>query len=48
MDGSSSDDIYVVGLGGYMAHFDGVTWTRIDLPVYEHLEWVRCYGTDEV
>lgn len=48
MDGSSDDDIYVVGLSGYMAHFDGVTWTRIDLPVDEHLEWVRCYGPDEV
>ncbi|WP_147306983.1 hypothetical protein [Roseateles depolymerans] len=48
MDGASSDDVYVVGLGGYMAHFDGTAWTRIDLPVDEHLEWVRCYGPEEV
>lgn len=48
IDGSSNNDVYVVGLGGYMAHFDGAAWTRIDLPVDEHLEWVRCYGPDDV
>ena len=48
IDGSSSGDVYVVGMQGYMAHFDGDRWARIDLPVDEHLEWVRCYGPDEV
>lgn len=48
IDGSSSDDVYVVGMNGYMAHFDGEAWTRVELPVDEHLEWVRCYGPDEV
>lgn len=48
IDGSSSKDVYVVGMQGYMAHFDGHQWTTIQLPVDEHLEWVRCYGPDEV
>ena len=48
IDGTSGADVYVVGLLGYMAHFDGDRWTKIALPVDEHLEWVRCYGPDEV
>lgn len=48
IDGTSASDVYVVGLRGYMAHFDGVKWTELGSPVNEHLEWVRCYGKDEV
>jgi photosystem II stability/assembly factor-like uncharacterized protein len=48
IDGTSGSDVYVVGLQGYMAHFDGTAWTTIELPVDQHLEWVRCVGEDEV
>jgi len=48
IDGTRASDVYVVGLRGYMAHFDGKRWTEIGLPVNEHLEWVRCNGPDEV
>jgi len=48
IDGSHERDIYVVGDSGYMAHYDGTGWKRIDLPTDEHLQWVRCYGPKEV
>ncbi|WP_416762584.1 hypothetical protein ACNI65_09405 [Roseateles sp. So40a] len=48
VDGNNSSDVYVVGMQGHMAHFDGRTWSKIELPVDEHLEWVRCIGPDEV
>ncbi|WP_418126096.1 hypothetical protein [Variovorax sp. 160MFSha2.1] len=48
IDGTGASDVYVVGLRGFMAHFDGEQWTEIGLPVSEHLEWVRCNGPDEV
>lgn len=48
IDGTSGNDVYVVGMQGFMAHFDGTQWTEMALPVDEHLEWVRCYGPEEV
>ena len=37
-----ADDLYVVGDDGFMAHFDGTAWRQLDLPVRQHLQWVRC------
>lgn len=48
IDGNNESDIYVVGDAGYMAHFNGKNWVKVDLPTDEHLQWVRCYGRDEV
>jgi hypothetical protein len=48
LDGSSESDVYAVGDSGFMAHFNGKTWRKLDLPTDEHLQWVRCYGPDEV
>ena len=48
MDGSSPDNVYVVGLRGLVAHFDGKAWRKLEVPTDEHLQWVRCYGPDEV
>lgn len=48
MDGTGGSDVYVVGLQGFIAHFDGSEWTRIHSPVDDHLEWVRCIDKDEV
>ena len=48
IDGDSERDLYVVGDSGYMAHFDGSKWQKIILPTDEHLQWVRCYGPDEI
>lgn len=48
LDGSSEQDVYVVGLQGFVAHFDGKRWQRVALNTDEHLTWVRCYGRDEV
>ena len=48
IDGSHERDIYAVGDSGYMAHYDGTSWQKIDLPTDEHLQWVRCYGSKEV
>ncbi len=47
IDGTSNADVYVVGMQGFLAHFDGATWRKIELPVSEHLDWVRC-ADDEV
>ncbi len=48
VDGSSLSDVYVVGMNGYMAYFDGDGWTQVELPTQDHLEWIRCYGPSEV
>jgi hypothetical protein len=48
IDGSSESDVYAVGMQGFMAHFDGRQWRKLELPTDEHLNWVRCYGTHEV
>lgn len=48
IDGNSEQDIYVVGDSGYMAHYDGKAWSQIELQTDEHLQWIRCYGANEV
>ena len=48
IDGNSETDIYVAGDNGYLAHHDGKKWTQLKLKTGEHLQWVRCYGADEV
>ena len=48
IDGNSERDVYVVGDSGYMAHYDGATWSQVVLKTDEHLQWVRCYGPNEV
>ena len=48
IDGTHERDIYVVGDSGYMAHYNGDSWKKIDLPTDEHLQWVRCYSPTEV
>jgi hypothetical protein len=39
--GSGMDDIYVVGLGGAMQHFDGKGWWSVDLPTNSNLSAIR-------
>lgn len=48
IDGNNESDIYVVGDSGYMAHFNGTSWNQVALKTDEHLQWIRCYGPDEV
>ena len=48
IDGNSERDMYVVGDFGYMAHYDGTTWSQVELKTDEHLQWIRCYGPNEV
>ncbi len=48
IDGTSADDVYAVGDQGLLAHYDGKVWKRVPLNTDEHLQWVRCYGPDEV
>jgi hypothetical protein len=31
-----------------MVHFNGRTWSTIPLKTDEHLQWVRCYGPNEI
>jgi hypothetical protein len=48
IDGFNEHDLYVVGDSGGAWHYDGHAWHKLTLPTDEHLQWVRCYGTDEV
>jgi len=48
IDGTSTRDIYVVGMQGVVYYFDGFHWYKINVPTDEHLHWVRCYGQNEV
>jgi hypothetical protein len=47
IDGSSEEDLYVVGYRGKIFHSDGKGWTKIDSPTHAHLERVRCVSPDE-
>lgn len=38
IDGNSERDVYVVGDSGYMAHYDGATWSQVVLKTDEHLQ----------
>jgi hypothetical protein len=48
IDGNDARDLYVVGDDGVAFHHDGYMWSKLDVPTTEHLQWVRCYGRDEV
>jgi hypothetical protein len=46
--GSSTDDIYAVGMGGAICHYDGRRWSTIDSPTDLPLSGVRCLSEKEV
>lgn len=48
LDGFSRDDLYVVGLDGVAAHFDGSRWRYLHPPTRAHLYSVRCLSRGEV
>ena len=48
IDGTSDHDIYVVGIKGTVAHYDGTLWKRIEAPTRLFLTWVRCLPSGEV
>lgn len=48
IDGTGEDDIYVCGLEGILAHYNGSGWTRLDSPTDDHLERVHCVSAAEV
>jgi len=48
IDGTGPDDIYVVGSGGLVAHFDGRKWTRIPVLTNLHLSKVRCTARNKI
>jgi hypothetical protein len=48
IDGTSANDIYVVGFGGRILHYDGSTWTELSSPTNLHLERVHCAAPGEI
>jgi hypothetical protein len=48
IDGSSASDLYVVGMNGTVAHFDGLSWQYVDLPTNSHIFSVKCLAADDV
>jgi hypothetical protein len=48
IDGSGPNDIYAVGTGGAIFHYDGSQWSSIDSPTNVHLTGVKCVNMDEV
>jgi hypothetical protein len=48
IDGNNENDLYVVGDEGFFAHYNGSTWNNIAFKTNEHLQWVKCYGKDEI
>jgi hypothetical protein len=47
IDGTSGKDIYVVGFGGRILHYNGKTWTELPSPTNLHLERVHCVAPGE-
>jgi hypothetical protein len=48
IDGNDLTDIYAVGNKGLVAHYSAGAWRTVPIKTDEHLQWVRCYGKDEV
>jgi hypothetical protein len=48
IDGSSLDDLFAVGFGGEIWHFDGRSWKQLDSPTNVKLEAVKAVGRDDV
>lgn len=46
--GTREDDIYVVGSGGLVWHYNGQRWSKIDQFTTANLHWVRCVSDREV
>ena len=47
IDGSAEDDIFAVGYGGRIVHWDGRRWEELDSPTNLHLERVCSVGRGE-
>ena len=43
IDGFDENDIYSVGYSGSVVHFDGASWTSLDVPTNQHLYQVLCH-----
>jgi hypothetical protein len=48
VDGTSAADIYAVGEGGVLWHYDGKMWARQQPLIRRDLEWVKCVSETEV
>ncbi|MBS0184531.1 MAG: hypothetical protein JSS39_19255 [Nitrospira sp.] len=48
IDGTSSDDLYVVGDNGKIFHFNGRHWTDVSFRTNVHLERVKCVNKQEI
>jgi hypothetical protein len=46
--GTAEDDIYIVGMRGIVAHFDGLKWAVLDSPTNSHLSSVYCEASGQV
>jgi|SRR5215813_635150 len=46
--GTSETDVYAVGIGGIVYHFDGRVWRQLDSPTNVSLSNVRCVSRDDV
>jgi hypothetical protein len=42
------DDVWAVGQGGIVMHFDGVVWKRIDAGITKYLQCVRAFAHGDV
>ena len=48
IDGTSENDLYAVGMGGAIRHFDGTEWRNLPSPTNVPLSNVRCPDNGEV
>jgi hypothetical protein len=46
--GEFPSDLYAVGMGGVLLHFDGVKWTYLDSPTNNHLYSVLYVSSDQI
>jgi hypothetical protein len=46
--GTGPNDIYVVGSGGLIAHWNGRKWTRLPSVTNKYLSAVRCFAPDNI
>jgi hypothetical protein len=48
VDGTGPDDLYAVGMGGSIFHFDGQAWQQLESPTRRPLSSVCCVSRDDV